>query len=56
MSLDYVIVVIDRNPRRFPPARELIEAGLPLKVAERWRVERRKITRDLKRRVRESVN
>lgn len=54
---DYEIVVVDTIPQKFPPASDLVKAGVPLRVAQEWAKVRRAVSpAGLKRRLREQVN
>lgn len=62
MASDWTISLVDtirvkgKPPNWMPSAKELLRLGVPLKVARRWARERRDITANLKRRVRENTN
>lgn len=48
---DFVVSVWDDSPAKtWPSPKELVELGVPLHLAERYRRVRRDMTRDLKRR------
>lgn len=51
-----IIVVVDANPKRFPPAHDLLRMGVSLREAAKWKRVRREMTSGLKRKVREAVN
>lgn len=52
----WVITIVDNQPTWRRSAAELVRSGVPLPTVLRWAAERRVITSDLKRRVREAVN
>ncbi len=33
---EYIVVVVDVVPKPFPPAKQMLEAGVPISVAARW--------------------
>lgn len=54
--VSYDIVVLDTITKPFPSAAQLIETGVPLRVARRWAKVRRAMTVGLKRELRERRN
>jgi predicted GIY-YIG superfamily endonuclease len=53
----WIITVADGNPKKFPKARALVEAGAPARVAARWAAVRREIApKALKRKAKEARN
>lgn len=52
----WVLPVVDRRSRPFPPAEELLRFGVSLKVAMRWQTERRKFTQGLRQRLQDARN
>lgn len=57
MSKDYEIVVVDTVTRPFPPAKRLVQAGVPVSVAARWAQVRRELSpTGLKRQLKDRQN
>jgi hypothetical protein len=53
---DYEISVVDSSPRKWPSAERLIGVGVPVRIAARWKRERRHFTAGLRRDARENRN
>lgn len=53
---DYVIPLLDVSTKRWCRAAQLLDAGVPLKYAERYRKQRWLITVGLRRRVKDERN
>lgn len=57
MATEYVIVVVDMNPKPFPAAKDMLHAGVPMTVATRWAKVRRTMSpKGLARKAYESRN
>jgi hypothetical protein len=53
----YLITVVDRIDKPWPPSKQLVETGVPLKVAREYDVIRRRMSpRGLKRWAKENMN
>ena len=48
---NWIITVIDSNAKAFPPARSLLDVGVPLGIANKWKRVRYEMTTGLKRRL-----
>lgn len=53
---DYVISVLDVHTKPWPRSAQLVDMGVPLKYAERYRKQRWVITVGLRRRVKDERN